>query len=170
MKMSGREHELAAIPIGDEVWLTVFNVNWPPERDIIITANYMYREDDGRLIVNFPPSTVGRIRVHEHSRPCIVTIDFQLPEMGLIVTALQKTYGIPDATPTLTETHAQTRRPHERKRGIKIGTDARVREMHARLKAGESYRQAEKNSHCTTDTYRRHCLTVTGEAPQEPYR
>lgn len=82
-------------------------------------------------------------------------------------------------TPTATAPHfheekAQVIEPMPPKEpvrtGMKIGTDERVRRMHGLLKAGWSFRRAEKEAHSTTTTYRQRCREATGEDPIEPYR
>ncbi|MCB0079600.1 MAG: hypothetical protein KDE47_01650 [Caldilineaceae bacterium] len=56
------------------------------------------------------------------------------------------------------------------KRGMKVGTAERVREMHRLLKTGMSQRQARAGAQSDVATYYKYCLEVTGEEPIIPYR
>jgi hypothetical protein len=55
-------------------------------------------------------------------------------------------------------------------RGMKAGTENRVREAHRLMRSGLSQRQATKRAHTDPSTYKRWCKEVTGEEPIEPYR
>jgi hypothetical protein len=74
-----------------------------------------------------------------------------------------------EAEPISSKSNADNPKP-KKQRGMKVGTDARVREMHHLLKKGLSQRQAKRQSHCDPYTYYQYCLTVTGEEPIAPYR
>jgi hypothetical protein len=85
----------------------------------------------------------------------------------------------PDDWPALKETWAALRAELETldfvedredgERGMKAGTENRVRTAHDLLKRGlHSQRYAFKKAHTDARTYQRWCKTVTGEDPIEP--
>lgn len=63
----------------------------------------------------------------------------------------------------------QSQKGKGKERGIKAGTDERVKNAHGLLKVGKSRRAAFREAHTDSRTYYQYCRQVTGEEPIEPY-
>lgn len=137
----------------------------PPSQGAVVQYPWLANQESHAHIEQdrfWPPVHVFGVRFATMSRPCrLYVLHEHCPEIAeKLITQLAKYYEMEAPAPAL--------RQQERQRGMNVDTEGKVKSFHAKRKAGASYRQAEQDTHCDTDTYRRWCKAVTGEEPIEP--
>lgn len=139
----------------------------PPSQGAEVQYPWLAKQDENVHIEPekfWPPVHILGVRLATMTRPCRLNVLYEhCPEIAeRLISTLIRVYGMkePEApTPAL--------RQQERQHGMNVDTEAKVKSFHAKRKAGASYRKAEQDTHCDTDTYRRWCKAVTGEEPIE---